>query len=136
MVMVASHEHGMVYRSVETYVKMGSHLGVTAMQGCSSEAIPQALPGNVQQEADTYSTAKRENFRRLAVIQMEAQKPQGDGAAEKPASKWDVVRASVTLRNKEFLATLLQHDSLNPGDCGEYVELATQQTVLVEEEDS
>ena len=112
---------------------MGSHLGVTTMQGSSSQAIPHALPGNVLQEADTYSTAKRENFRRLAVMQMESKQSEGEEAASKPASKWEVVRASVTLRNKEFLATLLEHDSLNPDDCGEHVELATQRTVLVEE---
>lgn len=114
---------------------MGSHLGLTTEAKSSSIAIPQALPGKVLQEADNYSTAKREDFRRLAVMQMESNQAQGGEISERSSncSKWDVLRNTVSLRNQEFLSTLLQTDSLNPDAHGQQVDLATQQTVLVEE---
>jgi hypothetical protein len=119
-------------RSVETYVKMGTQLGVTS----SMLARHQELPSLVLQEADTYSTAKDESFRRLAVMQMELRKAEEGVLTTRSScsSKWDVVKATVTLRNREFLAMLLQADEDSDTGDGEQVELATQKTVVVREE--
>lgn len=114
---------------------MGVQLGVKTHQACSSSsAIKQALPSKVLQEADDYSTAKCFLFRRLAMMQESKESQAGDTGMTDKGSKWDIVRESVTLRNKEFLAALLQTDAPDPDDHGQDVELATQSTLVVVEE--
>lgn len=112
---------------------MGTQLGVTTLEKSSSCVKTGVLPSNVLEVADLHSSAVRENFRRLAVMHMDARNTPGAAVSENfsTGSKWDVVRATVTQRNQEFLTTLLKSDSDTPDDSE--VELATQQTVLVEE---
>eukprot|EP00892_Ulva_mutabilis_P010591 jgi/Ulvmu1/7904/UM004_0136.1 len=95
-------------KSVETYIRMGDAIGCAKDATTSLVAKPASeLPGQVMQQASTYSAAKIMDMQNLVRSIMDSRSRSDDGCDKTSSAmqRWSYLRQS-TLQNKAFVSLL------------------------------